>query len=602
LARAQLAAKDFGIRAGAQLAEALKPGFTSLDQFATSSTDTIGATNKAAQAVEDDWGSRFTLLMHQAGGTLATFGQSFGPLLMVGAQLGPKMASALGALGTTLIPVIAKQLGLTLPTWAAGGTAAGVAEVQGEAAAVALGGPEVGAAVAAQAPEVAAGGTALGTVIGTAEVQGEAAAVALGGPEVGAAVAVLAPEAAAAGTVLGTVIGTAAAIAIPIAIPLAIGGALVIAGGILGGWWSDLVNSITGRNPTDFSQYSNAPSPAALKAQQDAQDAALTYATNATDAKRAQLQAASDLAITSRATATKAVIDQATKDGYSGIPTIVQAQMFEATKKVADGMAASVTAITNSRSAIMGAFSAAFSATIRPEELARQLKTLAEQMNDPKLLKAIATGTSADKPHNLAVEQMDQLKMQHAELLVEQATYGTKAEQIAKTTGLLTSKELLDGLKSANPDTKLLWETVQATTQTQLDLLNGIANTAGQNAGQALLDGISSQAPAAGAAWNLFEYGHSPTAPVSAPKAKTYSSTVGLPGYAEGGFWTSPSAIVGEAGRERLDRMSDGSVKVTPLGGGATTSTRTTIINVQGLVQAKTPEDIARVLRRAEAF
>jgi hypothetical protein len=172
LERAQAAGKVFGTRLGSQMADALKPGITSLDDFATSSSDTTDATDKAAQAIEDSWGSRFTLLMHQAGGTLAEFGQSFGPLLLVASQLGPKMAGSLGSLGGALIPIIAKQLGLTLPTWIVAGTtegaATGAAVVAAETGAIAAGGPEVAGAIAAEGPEMAAAGTALGTLAGVA--------------------------------------------------------------------------------------------------------------------------------------------------------------------------------------------------------------------------------------------------------------------------------------------------------------------------------------------------------------------------------------------------------------------------------------------------
>jgi TP901 family phage tail tape measure protein len=173
LERAQAAGKVFGTRLGSQMADALKPGITSLDDFATSSSDTTDATDKAAQAIEDSWGSRFTLLMHQAGGTLAEFGQSFGPLLLVASQLGPKMAGSLGSLGGALIPIIAKQLGLTLPTWIVAGTAEGAATgaavVAGETEAIVAGGPAVaGAAIAGGTPAMEAAGTTLGTVLGVA--------------------------------------------------------------------------------------------------------------------------------------------------------------------------------------------------------------------------------------------------------------------------------------------------------------------------------------------------------------------------------------------------------------------------------------------------
>jgi len=194
LERAQAAGKVFGTRLGSQMADALQPGITSLDQFATSSSDTVGASDKAAAAIEDDWGNRATLALHQVGGALASVGAQFGPLLSAAAIAGPGITKAittgLGGLAGMLIPKLLEQLGLTVPAAVAGGTAqgaaAGAAAVTAEAAAVAGGGSVMEAAFAAEAPEAAAAGTLLGSAVGAAALVAIPAALIAGGLGLGA--------------------------------------------------------------------------------------------------------------------------------------------------------------------------------------------------------------------------------------------------------------------------------------------------------------------------------------------------------------------------------------------------------------------------------
>jgi hypothetical protein len=147
--RGQAAMKLFGARGGIQLAQAFKPGLTSLADLTASLGDTTGATDKAAEAALS-WGDRATLALHNVGGALAEFGTNFGPLLMVAATIGPKVTtvllSGLGGLGGLIIPKItAAILGATVPAAVAGeavglatGTAAGTAVPGAFAAAAAL--------------------------------------------------------------------------------------------------------------------------------------------------------------------------------------------------------------------------------------------------------------------------------------------------------------------------------------------------------------------------------------------------------------------------------------------------------------------------------
>ncbi len=180
--RAQAAMKLFGTRGGPQLAQAFKPGITSLAEFAVSADDAAGATDNAAAAVESGFGDRFRMMMKSAGGALAEFGTSFGDLVMLASAFGPKftslIASGIGGLAGIIGPRLLKAvlprlaaLGITM------GTATAAAEVTAETAGVVAGQAAVGAAAT---PAAAAAGTAMGGAMGVAVGVGLAAAAGTG--------------------------------------------------------------------------------------------------------------------------------------------------------------------------------------------------------------------------------------------------------------------------------------------------------------------------------------------------------------------------------------------------------------------------------------
>jgi hypothetical protein len=115
--RAEKAAKLFGARAGAKLANALQGA--NLDDYKVDMSEAAGATEKAADAVESGWGHKFTLLMHQAGGALAEFGQKFGPVLMVASAFGPQLTRVVGG-------ALGGAIGLLAPVLKTVGTQMGV--------------------------------------------------------------------------------------------------------------------------------------------------------------------------------------------------------------------------------------------------------------------------------------------------------------------------------------------------------------------------------------------------------------------------------------------------------------------------------------------
>jgi hypothetical protein len=206
--RAQEAVKIFGARGGVNLANALKPGITSLNDFATSAADTAGATDTAAKKVESSWQNVAKEIAHQIAGPLAEIGQQFGPLLMVSTLAGPKVLAALGgiggALGGALAPAIRDALGLYSPT-----TKAAIAA--SEAVGVAMGTATATTATATEGTALAAGQAAVAT-----EVE---------------------PAAVAAGTSIGG--------ALALAIATAGGAALAVwANGWLQDWWNGLGKSI----------------------------------------------------------------------------------------------------------------------------------------------------------------------------------------------------------------------------------------------------------------------------------------------------------------------------------------------------------------------
>src|SRR6185369_11699655 len=100
--RAKKAIEIFGSRGGIALANALKPGITSLDTFEISASDAAGATEKAAGIIEDKFENKITLAIKHAGAAIIGFGQTIGPLgsaltglVSIAGALGPQLGHAL---------------------------------------------------------------------------------------------------------------------------------------------------------------------------------------------------------------------------------------------------------------------------------------------------------------------------------------------------------------------------------------------------------------------------------------------------------------------------------------------------------------------------
>ncbi len=183
--RAQEAMKIFGTRAGTGLANAIKPGVTSLDQFKVSVTDAADANQNAAQDMETT-GDKIRGVFDKLGAGARELGQQFGPAVTGLASLASLTAPLIKTFGG-LIGDVAKAI---IPKAVASGTLVGAAEGEAETEAATgtsmiqkwlakfgLGtAAKVGAATAAGALEGEAEGTAAAEGMGGAEAVGAAGA------------------------------------------------------------------------------------------------------------------------------------------------------------------------------------------------------------------------------------------------------------------------------------------------------------------------------------------------------------------------------------------------------------------------------------------
>lgn len=129
--RAKEAIKLFGSRAGAALAQVIKPGMTSLDDFKVSMDDAKGATQKAADDMQTD-ADKIRGVMDKIVAGAREVGQDFGPAITGLASLGSLVAPFAGGMKDLLAKVAAE----VLPVATAEGTAVGGAISAGIAAGI----------------------------------------------------------------------------------------------------------------------------------------------------------------------------------------------------------------------------------------------------------------------------------------------------------------------------------------------------------------------------------------------------------------------------------------------------------------------------------
>ena len=167
--RAQRAIEVFGARAGAQLANAIKPGMDSLEAFKVTTEESIGAVDEAADALDGTITAKIQRFFSQMGAGLRQFGSDFGAAATAVASLGSLIATLgggkllRGLANVTLKPLAG--LGVKIATFIG-------AELASSAAGQALSnglGNQVGSAVG-KIPGVGAvkaGATKLGTFLGS---------------------------------------------------------------------------------------------------------------------------------------------------------------------------------------------------------------------------------------------------------------------------------------------------------------------------------------------------------------------------------------------------------------------------------------------------
>lgn len=102
--RAQAAMEVFGAKAGAGLANAIRPGIGSLDKFKVSAEDAAGAAQAAAEAADSSFGTRIQLVLKGFAAKMIEAGESFGPLLTGLAGVSTLLTSVFG-------PEILRKLG-----------------------------------------------------------------------------------------------------------------------------------------------------------------------------------------------------------------------------------------------------------------------------------------------------------------------------------------------------------------------------------------------------------------------------------------------------------------------------------------------------------
>lgn len=173
LKRAQAAAEIFGTKSGSGLANAIKPGMDSLDNFGVSAEDAAGTLDTASANMEtttDKIRGMFDKLL----GGARDVGSQFGPLL---SGIGG-VASLAAPLATAFKKMLITSAGLILPQAIASGTATGAATGTAQAAAQAEAAAGQGAIsrlfakVAAMSLPLAPAGTTVGSAIGGAMASG----------------------------------------------------------------------------------------------------------------------------------------------------------------------------------------------------------------------------------------------------------------------------------------------------------------------------------------------------------------------------------------------------------------------------------------------
>jgi antitoxin component HigA of HigAB toxin-antitoxin module len=149
--RARRAIEVFGARAGAQLANAIKPGMDSLEDFKISTEEAAGAVDAAADVLDSTWSGRLSKFFSQVGAAARGFGADLGAATTALASLGTLLATMgggkllkglaavtlkpLAGLGVRIATFIATELATsTVASRLSDGLASGFSKVPGSSA------------------------------------------------------------------------------------------------------------------------------------------------------------------------------------------------------------------------------------------------------------------------------------------------------------------------------------------------------------------------------------------------------------------------------------------------------------------------------------
>lgn len=216
-------------------------------------------------------------------------------------------------------------------------------------------------------------------------------------------------------------------------------------------------------------------------------------------------------------------------------------------------------AIREAKNKLASLWGDAMDASARAQEIGYEKEINLAQQAAIKKEQANSGAWSKLSAEDQAQESLKLLNLQtsYAKLLVEDASYGTQAAQIAKLNGLLNSREYLDGLNSTDGEIRQHWIDVGTDTKAQLFSLQGWVGDQGTATGKAfaggfVTDAVKAQiAGATGTFWSWLKSGLSGTISI---KTDLHDSrgvkgawAAGTPYVPESGFYD-----VGELGRERV--------------------------------------------------
>jgi hypothetical protein len=437
--RAQEAIKVFGARGGVAMANILRPGIKGLSDFAIKAEDVTSATEDAAQAIEDSLGNRAKMALKGFNGVLAEVGTNMGDLLMIGAILGPSLTrgllAALGGLGG----IVAAQI---LGTQAA--------------------------AVGASAAVGTASGTALGGALAVAAALAVPAAIAAAIGLVGVGIALWIDKAAPG---LAESMNRNFFAGVEAVGRWFSGGQLAGEAARQGFQYGFQTGDVTGP-ARRFGPMTNALVP-------EAKAAFVPVGEAAVDGLNIGIVSGfEDTKDTGKALA------GAVSDGYlkgaAGVKAAAKRTVEDVRLAIVEGKGGIVSAWRDAMNERNTAANAADQIIINNAEIAA-----AKKIRDNTKLTAAERAEARIRIRNLLAS--------NSELLVQQSQYGTRAEQIAKTKALLTSKALLKGLKDKDPDVRQHWIDVKTTLETQLGNLGAKGETYGAGFAEGMLKGLKSR-------------------------------------------------------------------------------------------------------------